>query len=85
MKEKTDTVQIVKPPVTEIKNDTAKVLSNQPINTDDYSFDDVKKDTLAKPVVVPGEKPLNTDDYVFDLRRISRTSWKFEVPLLNNR
>ena len=66
LKEKTDTIQRVNPPPTEIKKDTAKTLPNQVINTDDYTFDEFKKDTVAKPILAPGEKPLNTDDYVFE-------------------
>jgi Tol biopolymer transport system component len=85
LKEKTDTVksetappqQVQKieptPPsqVPAVKKDTAKVQQkNQPINTEDYSFDDspvvvVKADSVPKPTK-PVEKPLNTDDYVFE-------------------
>jgi Tol biopolymer transport system component len=70
LKEKTDTTTIdlpKQPPVNQELTDTLKLNANQPINTDNYSFDDpaakVKSDTLP---VKPKEKPLNTDDYVFE-------------------
>jgi hypothetical protein len=70
LKEKIDTVRAegVLPPIaSEVKKDTVSASPNAPVNTDDYSFDDVKKDSLPKketPKV--GDKPLNTDDYVFE-------------------
>jgi Tol biopolymer transport system component len=70
LKEKTDTTTIdlpKQPPVNQELKDTLKLNANQPINTDNYSFDDptakVKSDTLP---VKPKDKPLNTDDYVFE-------------------
>jgi Tol biopolymer transport system component len=65
VKEKTDTVSVnsEKPPV---KLDTAKVSKPTSINTDDYTFDDVKTDTTSKPTAAKKENPLNTDDYVFE-------------------
>jgi len=61
LKEKTDTTsqkQTEKP-----KADSVKL---GPINTDDYTFDDVKKDTAIIPVKPIPEKTLSTDDYVFE-------------------
>ncbi len=60
IKEKTDTTQR---PVDKPKVDSTK---RGPINTDDYTFDDVKKEpdpVLVKPTP---EKTLSTDDYVFE-------------------
>lgn len=61
IKEKTDTTlsrPIEKPRVDSVKKEV--------VNTDDYTFDDVKKDTARNPVKIGTEKALNTDDYVFE-------------------
>ncbi len=60
IKEKTDT--IAKPVVEKPKADSVK----KEVNTDDYTFDDVKKDTARNPLKPVTEKALNTDDYVFE-------------------
>ncbi|MFY8035955.1 MAG: translocation protein TolB, partial [Cyclobacteriaceae bacterium] len=60
IKEKTDT--IAKPVIQKPKADSVK----KEVNTDDYTFDDVKKDTARNPLKPVTEKALNTDDYVFE-------------------
>lgn len=60
IKEKTDT--ITQRPVESPKADSIK----KEINTDDYTFDEVKKDTARNPLKQTTEKTLNTDDYVFE-------------------
>ncbi|NOS91737.1 MAG: translocation protein TolB [Cyclobacteriaceae bacterium] len=61
IKEKADTTS--QQPVEKPKADSVKT---GPINTDDYTFDDVKKDTARNPVKPITEKALSTDDYVFE-------------------
>ncbi len=67
LKEKIDSTEIDLPkelPNKQEQKDTLGVSSNQPVNTDNYSFDDVtKKDSIP---AKPKERPLNTDDYVFE-------------------
>jgi Tol biopolymer transport system component len=60
IKEKTDTT--AQRPVENPKADSIK----KEINTDDYTFDEVKKDTARNPLKPTNEKTLNTDDYVFE-------------------
>ncbi|MFN8888497.1 MAG: translocation protein TolB, partial [Cyclobacteriaceae bacterium] len=61
IKEKTDTT--TQRPVQSPKPDSVK---KEAINTDDYTFDEVKKDTARNPLKPITEKTLNTDDYVFE-------------------
>ncbi|MBI3218285.1 MAG: PD40 domain-containing protein [Bacteroidetes bacterium] len=61
IKEKTDTIS--RQPVENPKKDS---VNREAINTDDYTFDDVKKDTTRNPLKPTTEKALNTDDYVFE-------------------
>lgn len=61
IKEKTDTA--TSRPVEKSRVDSVK---KEVVNTDDYTFDDVKKDTARNPAKPGTEKALNTDDYVFE-------------------
>jgi WD40-like Beta Propeller Repeat len=67
LKEKIDSTGVDAPkevPIKPERKDTIGVSNNQPVNTDNYSFDDViKKDSIP---AKPKEKALNTDDYVFE-------------------
>jgi hypothetical protein len=70
LKEKTDTTLSDSPkeiPAKPTTRDSLQSNAKQPINTDNYSFDDTpvitKNDTLP---AKPKEKALNTDDYVFE-------------------
>jgi hypothetical protein len=67
LKEKIDSTGIDLPkeiPIRPEQRDTLGVNNNQPVNTDNYSFDDViKRDSIP---AKPKEKALNTDDYVFE-------------------
>lgn len=61
IKEKQDTVSLQskeKPKIDSVRKET--------VNTDDYVFDDPKKDTSRNPVKPITEKTLSTDDYVFE-------------------
>jgi hypothetical protein len=72
LREKVDTLKAENelPKPLEAKKDSVKASPNGPVNTDDYSFDDIaiKKDSIPKKEAPKfgGDKPLDTDDYVFE-------------------
>jgi Tol biopolymer transport system component len=61
LREKQDTSLLQKPAPE--KRDTVTLKPGE-VNTENYTFDEVKKDTLQPEK--PKEKPINTDDYVFE-------------------
>ena len=65
MKEKKDTVS-QKPAEKLTETPKADSVKQEGINTDDYTFDDIKRDTSRNPLKPVTEKGVNTDDYVFE-------------------